>query len=343
MKRFAIFLLLLAPTCAHAGVDALHIAQTDNTSVLSGYITNDLAIDFTGRLGNLQLLVELDSGEVYNTPGFGTGTPPNDAFLSLFPELAFDTFIATGGLTHETNESGVFIWGGAVNLGGPASLNVAGSDQQLVSAAWSPGLSFDVVADQADFPIARLTLSDNASGTLSMFGSGLDDGEIFRASRLIQDGVVLEDNAFPSIGDFNNDSRVDNGDLNLLLASWGSSSVPPEWSNGFVSPVDNGELTGMLATWGAGIEYGPVAANENGDFNGDGRVDTGDYKLPQGNWGSTTVPPEYSLWIDDGLIDYNETNYVSAHWGEGVGAAVPEPAGAMMLTLTVAAFARRSC
>lgn len=56
----------------------------------------------------------------------------------------------------------------------------------------------------------------------------------------------------PAAGDFNGDGMVDNGDLNLLLGSWGAASVPPEWINGFESPVDNGELNALLGNWGFG-------------------------------------------------------------------------------------------
>ncbi|MEO1498008.1 MAG: glycoside hydrolase family 44 protein [Planctomycetota bacterium] len=54
-------------------------------------------------------------------------------------------------------------------------------------------------------------------------------------------------------GDFNGDGRVDNADLNLLLNSWGSASVPPEWVNGFTTPVNNDELNALLNGWGSGL------------------------------------------------------------------------------------------
>lgn len=60
-------------------------------------------------------------------------------------------------------------------------------------------------------------------------------------------------------GDFNGDGRVDNGDLNLLLGSWGASTVPGDWVNGFVAPVDNGELNALLGGWGFGV---PAATPE---------------------------------------------------------------------------------
>ncbi|TWT48390.1 right-handed parallel beta-helix repeat-containing protein [Botrimarina hoheduenensis] len=54
-------------------------------------------------------------------------------------------------------------------------------------------------------------------------------------------------------GDFNGDGFVDNSDLNLLLANWGASTVPPAWVNGFDTFVDNGELNALLANWGFGL------------------------------------------------------------------------------------------
>ncbi|TWT40170.1 hypothetical protein Pla111_34340 [Botrimarina hoheduenensis] len=54
-------------------------------------------------------------------------------------------------------------------------------------------------------------------------------------------------------GDFNGDGFVDNSDLNLLLANWGATTVPPTWINGFDTFVDNGELNALLANWGFGI------------------------------------------------------------------------------------------
>lgn len=64
--------------------------------------------------------------------------------------------------------------------------------------------------------------------------------------------VVSTNVATPLEGDFNGDGAVDNGDLNLLLGAWGSSTAPPEWINGFDAPVDNDELNALLGGWGAG-------------------------------------------------------------------------------------------
>ncbi|TWT47534.1 hypothetical protein Pla111_11490 [Botrimarina hoheduenensis] len=63
--------------------------------------------------------------------------------------------------------------------------------------------------------------------------------------------LSLESNE-PVSGDFNGDGKVDNGDLNLLLGSWGQSTVPAAWVNGFAAPVDNAELNALLGNWGFG-------------------------------------------------------------------------------------------
>lgn len=64
--------------------------------------------------------------------------------------------------------------------------------------------------------------------------------------------LVVEYRLPATDGDFNGDGMVDNGDLSLLLGSWGDATVPAAWVNGFVSPVDNGELGSLLGNWGTG-------------------------------------------------------------------------------------------
>lgn len=82
------------------------------------------------------------------------------------------------------------------------------------------------------------------------FGTVVTNG-IEMIARSVAGGVVLEV-ASALAGDFNGDGLVDNGDLNLLLGNWGSSSVPSEWVNGLSGTVDNEELNALLANWGTG-------------------------------------------------------------------------------------------
>ncbi|MEO1496471.1 MAG: choice-of-anchor Q domain-containing protein [Planctomycetota bacterium] len=70
-------------------------------------------------------------------------------------------------------------------------------------------------------------------------------------------------------GDFNGDGRVDNTDLNLLLANWGSPTVPPEWINGLDGAVDNDELNALLRNWGFGLSTAFSTAVASDDEAGD--------------------------------------------------------------------------
>ncbi|TWT48588.1 PEP-CTERM sorting domain-containing protein [Botrimarina hoheduenensis] len=73
-----------------------------------------------------------------------------------------------------------------------------------------------------------------------------------RAAPASLDFLMIETLAAPVSGDFNGDGKVDNGDLNLLLGSWGANTVPAAWVNGFSAPVDNAELNALLGNWGFG-------------------------------------------------------------------------------------------
>lgn len=76
-----------------------------------------------------------------------------------------------------------------------------------------------------------------------------------------------------------------------------------------------------------------------GDFNGDGAVDNDDLNLLLGNWGGTSVPPE---WINgfESPVDNDELNALLANWGAGV-AAVPEPNAGLALLAAIAVTVRR--
>ncbi|TWT46603.1 FG-GAP repeat protein [Botrimarina hoheduenensis] len=137
--------------------------------------------------------------------------------------------------------------------------------EQGVAIIGSPGSGS--VARGAAYLFDTTTLAQLAKLTPSIaaadngFGStvGLDGGfAIIGAPGDNQNGAFAGAtylfSTAPTIGgDFNGDRKVDNGDLNLLLGSWGSSTVPAAWINGFVAPVDNGELNLLLGDWGFGV------------------------------------------------------------------------------------------
>ncbi|MEO1496961.1 MAG: hypothetical protein AAFV43_07420 [Planctomycetota bacterium] len=337
MTRYTLTLLLLIATpLAHAGVEALRVTQVDNGGVVTEFggmvvslentVTNDLAIDFSGALGAIEILVELDAGAVFNTPvGIGgSDTAPFGVLADAFPATGFDTFVGLGAT--RSNADGYVptsIYGGPVTVGaapppnatpqggvdkdfngdgrvdaydtnimntywgqdlppgffggitnpvnsddmvfrnwgagssGPGSASPSFDDEQL-GASYAAAVGESDILDRSDFPVARITLSDDAWGTLRFFATAIDDfgplfggGEPLEVTLPISAGVIGLNAPVP--GDFDSDFRVDNSDLSFLLNNWGSSSVPALWTNGFTAPaVNNDELNALLDWWGYG-------------------------------------------------------------------------------------------
>ncbi|MEO1497052.1 MAG: hypothetical protein AAFV43_07880 [Planctomycetota bacterium] len=114
------------------------------------------------------------------------------------------------------------------------------------------------------------TLEDSTSGGIPIEGTGgvqSDSWDYFAIRNatsgaseydFILDNFTLEQfgsnvGGDPIEGDFNNDGRVDNDDLNLLLNNWGATSQPAGWINSYTGPsVNNDELNALLNTWGQG-------------------------------------------------------------------------------------------
>lgn len=98
----------------------------------------------------------------------------------------------------------------------------------------------------------QLTFAVTAFNDFTFTG---DHGDFFEY------GLELSFDTPLAAGDFNGDGFVDNGDLSLLLGSWGDSTVPAEWINSFDTPVDNGELSALLGDWGFGVAAVPEPAS----------------------------------------------------------------------------------
>lgn len=194
MMSHSKLLLAMALTVATASHAFAEITAVRGVSIASGNneadVVNQLFIDFTGQLGGQQLYIELTSGTIYNTAGFGADTAPGAAFVTLVPELAEDSYVTMGGATSEESE-GVLVVGGAVNLpGAPAGLNVGMPDPSLVSVAWAPAAGV-VIADRTDFLVAQISLSSDAMGSAWFFSSTLGE-EPYVTAGTIWDGVLFE-------------------------------------------------------------------------------------------------------------------------------------------------------
>lgn len=152
-----------------AGVNAVKVNQTPADGDAAPHIANDILIDFSDQYSGSQLLVTLTSGAIYQDAAGGT-TPPQQLFVGIIPTLAWDSYVAQGGLVAEDTVNApdaVSPGGGAVNLGGAAgsTFDTSGIDQ-----AWNPKAGV-VIADQSDFMVARITLTPDATGTWRFLGS----------------------------------------------------------------------------------------------------------------------------------------------------------------------------
>jgi hypothetical protein len=82
-----------------------------------------------------------------------------------------------------------------------------------------------------------------------------------------------------------------------------------------------------------------------GDFSGDGRVDGADLSLLLANWGSA-VPPVASGWVGSPptspAVNADELSALLSSWGFGTATAVPEPAAASLVGLTLCGFCART-
>ena len=114
---------------------------------------------------------------------------------------------------------------------------------------------------------------------------------------------------------------------------------------------DNGQITFRADGSGSanGVYVLTTVGFLEGDYNNDGFVSQGDLDLVLLNWGDTVLPGGFDIsnlgdGSFDGLIGQNELDGVLLNWGDGVPpsvTAIPEPASAGLLGLTVWAVAGR--
>ena len=182
-KLFAVALTLFATIALMAGTaKAVVTGATVNSFLpegLEGYVTNDVLIDFTGQYTGSQMIVNLDSGTIYQNEAAGPGQgnlAPLDVLLNSLPLLAFDTFAANGGPTASANASSFSMSeGAAINVsldnGHPeGTLRPGVFTENAIDAQWNPGGGADVQGPQP-FQVARVTLSNDANGTFQFIAS----------------------------------------------------------------------------------------------------------------------------------------------------------------------------
>ena len=171
LKRIGVALLGLSAGVAGLMPAAAQVSSIDiTTQPTSEGVVYQFFIDFAGQYTGAQLIVELTSGSIYQD-AVGSATPPNAAFIPVFPSLANDSFVAQGSAVAGGPFGEPLPGGGAVDLGGAAAaqFDVAGINQ-----AWNPA-GGEVITDQVGFLIAQITLSTDAVGDWSLLASAGGD------------------------------------------------------------------------------------------------------------------------------------------------------------------------
>ena len=181
--------LLLAAVCAIASVvfgaqakaqmTNVSVIRVDNSSVLTGYVTNDIRIDFDGQYTGSQLLPKLANGTSYDADSRFLPTPID----SIPPRTPFYATAVLGELGIG-GSFGAFPAGGAAGLGGDP---VFVFDEKAINQTWISAA--DGLHDQTDYLLARVALSEDAEGSVKYLASA--NGEISQFFSQILDGVIV--------------------------------------------------------------------------------------------------------------------------------------------------------
>ena len=168
----------------------------------------------------------------------------------------------------------------------------------------------------------------NADGTSDVFALAANPDDDVYTSILDVDGVVFHVNA---TGEFSEGDTVKILDAEQITGTATVATVG--WS------FD--AATGSLVF---GDVVGPCDPNTQGDLDGNGIVEFGDFLILSGNFGSNTGNPDHTIGdIDcDGDVDFTDFLALSGNFGNTVGGAeaVPEPNGFAIASLAILLLAR---
>ncbi len=168
---------LTSATVASAQIEA-SLQNIDNTSQLTGFITQDLSVNTVNDWVSAAVALELDAGSIYQD-AFGSIGEPNYFAVMAFPSLAFDTYLTGGGTW------GIGVLGGGGDAGGIAFQ----FDNQRLDVSWKSNSSTEIGLTR----IARITLSDDAQGRWRLAAMQAEDGYRYDITGTIVDGVMLID------------------------------------------------------------------------------------------------------------------------------------------------------
>jgi hypothetical protein len=203
MRRFAAFGMAVAfASCASAAPVELFLTNFVPPR-LTNRIVNNLAINTTSDVQGLQMIVSLTAGRVYQNDSGGTTAPPVDAVIGgieqIFnPGLEWDTFVTMGGYLSGGPSSSlpVLVVGGAVNIQRGAALKF---DTAGLNVTWAPATGV-FTGPRTNFPVARVTLSNTATGTAQFFLTSAGEVPTAITTLPIVNGVIVPEPASAVLG-----------------------------------------------------------------------------------------------------------------------------------------------
>ena len=211
----------------------------DNSSTLTGYVTQDLVVRTGTDWLSAQLIVNPDNpGDVYQH-AFGSETSPHPASFDVLPALEFDTYVSNSVLGEPVIVTGaVDIFGSLFTI----------CDEDKVSIAWCT----TDTDDTGTLALARVTLTDDATGGWGFVGSASPapyavGGTVRLASGKIVDGTLM------FTGDLTEDGFVGQDDLDFVLGEWGAHPpTDPRADPSRDNFVGQNDLDIVLHDWGLG-------------------------------------------------------------------------------------------
>jgi len=206
-------LILAAGASAHATIVADFSKIADVTISGTDYNVWEMRVTTTTSWAAADLTIFLSQGSMYQDPFGGDYIPPSAATVSAHPNAAYDTYLRT----YDPNVA--------------AFPTIASTlTANTLDAGWFDPPPLD--SGPGTHVIAQITLSDNATGTVSgivtQAGSDEDrfDGTAGNPQRFsIINGGFGDTTPIPLAGDYDASGLVGQGDLTLVLQNWGNTAA----------------------------------------------------------------------------------------------------------------------
>lgn len=178
MARVLVLLALCATGVADAAlIGSPELIERSLPGAPAGHVVNGMLINFDGQLFGQQLLLTLTQGAIFQDASNNTIWPPNPIFFPVFPAMAADTYVTLGAFVPPSPydpSSILLVVGGSTELGATGPMQF---DNEALNVSWAPAPGV-VINGGAHFPIAQITLTDDAIGSWRLFSNSGGVGRI---------------------------------------------------------------------------------------------------------------------------------------------------------------------